>query len=148
MLGKTEANKLVKRLKTHSGSVITADDIVVVHIATSVSSKTSSRYIAEKSLISSMALIILVVCTHFIVVEKQDQEIRKILNQTPNDGVKLMYRLVSKCNKNLPVVSSPPEHIIYSTNYSTTYCYGGKGEKTSSFVLVGSNTMTKAGSCS
>ena len=28
VLGKPEANKLVKRLKTHSGSVITADDIV------------------------------------------------------------------------------------------------------------------------
>ena len=112
MLGKPKANKLVKRLKTCSGSVITADDIVEkinetrvreadrlglvpitskhykpcratidnclaeiansegVHIDTSVSSKTSSRYTAENSLISSMALVILVACTHFIVVEK------------------------------------------------------------------------------
>ena len=85
MLGKPETNKLVKRLKTHSGLVITADDINEtrvreadevglvpitsknykpsratidnylteiansegVHIAASVSSKTSSRYTAE-----------------------------------------------------------------------------------------------------
>ena len=56
-----------------------------------------------------------------------------------------MYILVSKCNKNLPVVPLRPEH-IYSTDDTTTYCYEGKGEKSSSFVLVGSNTMTKAGS--
>ena len=43
-----------------------------------------------------MALIILVACTNFIVVEKQDQEIQKLLNHTTNIGVKLMYRLVSK----------------------------------------------------
>ncbi len=85
VLGKPETNKLVKRLKTHSGLVITADDINEtrvreadevglvpitsknykpsratidnylaeiansegVHIAASVSSKTSSRYTAE-----------------------------------------------------------------------------------------------------
>ncbi len=92
VLGKPEAEKLVKKLKTHNGSVITADDILEkinetrirqadelglvpitsknykpcratidnymaeiansagVHIATSVTKKTSSRYTAENSL--------------------------------------------------------------------------------------------------
>ena len=54
-----------------------------------------------------------------------------------------MFRLVSKCNRNVPVVLLCPEQ-VYSTDDNTTWCYEGKGEKTSSFVLVGSNKMTKA----
>ncbi len=37
-----------------------------------------------------------------------------------------------------------PEY-VYSSDDTTTYCYEGKGEKKASFVLVGSNTMTKCG---
>ena len=37
-----------------------------------------------------MALIILVACTHFIMIEKQDQEIQILLNQTTNIGAKLI----------------------------------------------------------
>ena len=53
--------------------------------------------------------------------------------------------IVSKCNRNLPVITLLPEY-VYSSDDTTTYCYEGKGEKKASFVLVGSNTMTKSSS--
>ena len=37
-----------------------------------------------------MTLINLVACTHFIMIEKQDQETQKLLNQTTNIGAKLV----------------------------------------------------------
>lgn len=43
-----------------------------IHIVTSVTSKITTRYTAENSLISSMALLGLVACTHFVVVEEKD----------------------------------------------------------------------------
>ena len=186
LLGKPEANKLIKRLKTHTGSVITADDVVQkinetrvreadelglvpitsrnykpcratldnylaelansdgVHIAASVSKKTTSRYTAENSLISSMCLAVLIAATHFIIVQDVNQDVEKMLKQTKNNGVKLMYNLVCKCNKNLPMIPLRPEY-VYSSDDTTTYCYEGKGENKASFVLVGSNTMTKSG---
>ena len=187
VLGKPEAEKLIKKLKTHHGLVITADDVLGkinetrirqademglvpitsnnykpckstlnnylaeiansdgVHIATSVTKKTTSRYTAENSLISSMCLVVLVAATHFIVVKQRDQEIEKMLTQTTNNGVKLMFNLVSKCNRNLPVIPLLPEY-VYSSDVTTAYCYEGKGERKASFVLVGSSTMAESGS--
>ncbi len=136
VLGKPEAEKLIKKLKTHTGSVINADDVIEkinktrirqademglvpitsknykpcratidnymaeiansdgVHIASSVTKKTSSRYTTENSLISSMCLVVLVAATHFIIVKERDQEIEKMLKQTTNEGVKLYYNIV------------------------------------------------------
>ena len=72
----------------------------------------------------------LVAATHFIIVKERDQEIEKMLKQASNEWVKLMFKLLHKYNRNLPVILLFPEY-VYSVDDT-------------SVVLVGSNTMRKS----
>ena len=118
---------------------------VGVHIATSSNQKTNTRYTAENSLISSMCLLVLIACTHFVPVKENDKDVSKLLRHTEENGVRLMYDLVRKANKNLHMHPIAPEY-IYSTDDTTDYIFEGKGEKKEKFVLASSRTMAKSGS--
>ena len=68
-------------------------------------SKTRTRYTTENSLISGMALIRVVSATHFDISTENNMKI-------DNEGVSLLYKLVSKLYNNLPILPVIPELIF------------------------------------
>ena len=81
--------------------------------------KTNARWTAEDSSIGTMALIIVVACTHFYVVASDDTEWRQFLNSLPDDS-KVLYEMVSKFHGGKPVHVRKP-HLITNQDDETEF---------------------------
>jgi hypothetical protein len=75
--------------------------------------KTNACWTAEHSSIGTMAIIIVVACTHFYVVASDDTEWHKFLN-TLTDDSKVLYEMVSKFHGGTPVCVRRPHLIMRS----------------------------------
>ena len=114
-----------------------------VSIATSAIGKTNTRFTAEHSFISSMALIFVVATTHYEICDDVDPNLEKEINQA-SDGVKMLYRMVRKAYDDLPIRPVKPQY-LYSTDDTICYVFEGKGEKELPFRLVSSLSLENAG---
>ena len=94
--------------------------------------KTNARWTAEHSSIGTMALIIVVACTHFYVVASDDIEWRQFLNSLPDDS-KVLYKMVSKFHGGKPVRVRKP-HLITNQDDETEFICKGKQVDNSSHV--------------
>ena len=123
-------------------------DSVGVSITTSIVPKTRTRYTAENSLISAMALVCVVAATHYDVSTEVQIEHEHVMNKVPlevPDGVKLLYRLVGRTYGNdVPIIPVRPEMIL-STDDTVQYIFEGKGAGKDLFRLVASKALKKAG---
>ena len=112
-------------------------------ITTTAISKTNNRYIAENSLISAMAFLIIVANTHFILANEENDEIRKDMKDAPMD-VKILYDMVSKAHGNLPVIPIKTQY-IYSSDDTVMYVFEDKGKDNDLFRLVSSKDLKDTG---
>ena len=119
-----------------------------VSMCTNTTPKTRTRYTAENSLISAMALLCVIATTHYDVAScEKEFEIEKLVrhNNVP-DGVSLLYKLISKAyGKNVPLIPVEPSRIT-STDDTTNYIYEGRsGGDEGNFRLVASQALENAG---
>ena len=114
-----------------------------ISISTTSVTKTNTRYTAENSLISAMALLGVVAATHYFICDEGQLEIKTEMRDAP-DGVELLYKLVSDVYGNLPIFAVKPE-LLFSTDDTVNYIYEGKGETKDVFRLVASKALKKAG---
>ena len=61
-----------------------------------------------------------------------------------DEGVLLLYKLVSKLYNNLPILLVKPE-LLFSTDDTVNYIYDGLGNDKDEFRLVTSKTIAKSG---
>ena len=119
-----------------------------VSICTSVVPKTRTRYSAENSLISAMALVCVVAATHYDVCTEVQTEHERVMNMNPLEvppGVRMLYRMVGQAYGNdVPIIPVRPEMIL-STDDTVQYIFEGKGVGTDLFRLVASKALKKAG---
>lgn len=94
-----------------------------VSMCTNATPKTRTRYTAENSLISAMALLCVIATTHYEVASSENEpEIEKLVrhNNVP-DGVSLLYKLISKAyGRNVSLIPVQPS-LITSTDDTTNY---------------------------
>ena len=115
-------------------------------IKTSVDN-TIARFIAERSLISAMAFIIVVAMTHFYVTPQDDVQWREELNKLDDDE-RLLHDLVSKFHGNRPVRARPP-HLIFNSDDTTDYiCEGTQPNNSSEWGLAGTSALPNSGTLS
>ena len=114
-----------------------------VSITTTAISKTNNRYIAENSLISAMAFLIIVANTHFILANEENDEIRKDMKDA-TVGVKMLYSMVSKAHGNWPVIPIKIQY-IYSSDDTVIYAFENKGKDNDLFRLVSSKDLKDTG---
>ena len=81
----TTINNYMALFASKGGNILTEKSIA----------KTNAHWSAKHSSIGTMALIIVVACTHFYVVAIDDTKWRKFLNTLP-DNSKVLYEMVSK----------------------------------------------------
>ena len=115
-----------------------------VSICTSVTSKTQTRYSAENSLISAMALLCCVAATHYDVSTPETIEDETNI-ESADTGAKKLYEMVRKSYGNLPIMAVKP-HLVLSTDDTVNYIFEGTSSGKEEFRLVGSNSLKKAGS--
>ena len=102
--------------------------------------KTNSRWTAEHSSIGTMALVIVVACTHFYVVANEDTEWRQFLSTLPEDS-KLLYNMVSDFHGGKPVRVRKP-HLITNQDGQTEFiCKGKQIDKSARVGLVASTAL-------
>ena len=106
--------------------------------------KTDARRTAEKSLISSMALLIVVALTHFYVAEVEDTEWREFITKLSPEDRKL-YDMVSDFHGGKPVRYREP-HRLFGCDDSTEFATEGTQPNDSKKVgLVGKSSLITAG---
>ena len=118
-----------------------------ISIYNSSTVKSKTRFTAENSLISAVALTCVIVSTHYDVASYVDSELEKPMrpenNETPK-GVQLIYNLISKTYGDLPIIPVLP-CMIFSTDDTVNYIYEGEGKKEDVFRLVSNNALKTAG---
>ena len=85
-----------------------------ISISTTSVTKSSTRYTAENSLISAMALLGVVATTHYFVCDEGQLELKNEMREAP-EGVKLLYKLVTDVYGSLPIYPVKPE-LLFSTD--------------------------------
>ena len=88
-------------------------------------SNTRTRYTAGNSLISAMVLICVVSTTNFGIPTKFQRKVENDMKVT-DEGVSLLYKLVSKLYDNLPILPIKLE-LMFSTDDTVNYFYDGIG---------------------
>ena len=88
-------------------------------------SNTRTRYTAGNSLISAMVLICVVSTTHFGIPTEFQRKVENDMKVT-DEGVSLLYKLVSKLYDNLPILPIKLE-LMFSTDDTVNYVYDGIG---------------------
>ena len=114
-----------------------------INICKQVIDKTKSRYTAENSLISAMALLCVVAATHIFVVPKMISDIYHGIKEC-SKGVRLLFDMVSKVHGNLPLFVAHPD-LVFSTDDTVQYIFEGKGVAKEKYRLVSSNTTKSSG---
>jgi hypothetical protein len=110
----TTINNYMALFASKGGNILTEKSIA----------KTNAHWSAKHSSIGTMALIIVVACTHFYVVASDDTEWRKFLNSLPDDS-KVLYEIVSKFHDGKPVCVRRP-HLITNQDDETEFICKGK----------------------
>ena len=96
-----------------------------VSICSSTISKTNTRYTAENSLISSMALICTVAASHFDVSTDINLSEPKNISKA-TDGAQKLYKMVfDTVGKNVPVMVVKPEYVL-TTDDTVQFIFDGK----------------------
>ena len=109
--------------------------------------KTDARYSAENSLMSAMALVVLVASTHYYVIPQEIAQVRNDM-KTASDGVRMLYNVVSKAHGNVPVAPLKPQYIM-STDDTVVYTYEGADEDGhDNYRLVANNSLETKGTYS
>ena len=112
-------------------------------IKTSTTVKTRTRYVAENSLISSMALVSVVAATHYNITVHSHPDVEKQIKEA-SKGVRMFYDIIRQVNNNAPVFPVRPE-LIFSTDDTTDYIFEGKGVTQDPFVVVPTSHLQKSG---
>jgi hypothetical protein len=81
--------------------------------------KTKARCTVEHSSIGTMALVIVVACTHFYVVPNEDTKWHQFLSTLPEDS-KLLYNMVFNFNGGKPICVRKP-HLITNQDDQTEF---------------------------
>ena len=116
-----------------------------VSICITVISKSRTRYTAENSLISAMALICVVVATHFDISSDVSMDINNKVIKTASKGVQMLFNMVTKFyGKTVPILAVIPEY-VFSTDNTVQFIHEGKGDTKDVFRLVGSNSIKTSG---
>jgi hypothetical protein len=102
--------------------------------------KTNARWTAKHSSIGTMALIIIVACTHFYVVASDDTEWRKFLNTLPDDS-KVLYEMVSTFHGGKPVRVRRPHLITNQDNETEFICKGNQVDNSSCVGMVATTAL-------
>ena len=90
-----------------------------------------------------MVFLVVIVSTHFILVNEGNYKIRKEIKDA-SFGVKVLYNMVSKAYGNLPVIRIKTQYMYYSDN-TVMYFFEGKGKNNILFRPVSSKAFKQAG---
>ena len=96
--------------------------------------KTGTRYTARNSLISEMTLICVVSTTHFDISTEFQRKIEDDM-KVNDEGVSLLYNLVSKLHNNLPTLHIKPK-LIFSIDDTVNCIYDGLGNDKDEFPII------------
>jgi hypothetical protein len=115
-----------------------------VSITKTAIKKTQTRYTAENSLISSMALVLVVAATHFTPttedISEQDKELERA-----SEGAKKFYKMVQDAyGGDVPLSVVKPQNTL-SSDDTVTFAFAGTEKKEAAWRLVGARSLGKAG---
>jgi hypothetical protein len=108
--------------------------------------KSSTRYTAENSLISSMAFLLLVASTHYVVTRHKNQKVYTDIQDAPKGALKL-FQLVQEAHGGLPIFPIKPSHMT-TTDDTVAYVFDGRGMGKDQFRLLSQKSNKKAGTLS
>ena len=114
-----------------------------ISIAKSFTHKSNTRFTAENSLISAMSFLVLVACTHYNISLETSINVKNEISEAEN-GVKMIYDMVSFQNDNLPMFPVKPEY-VFSTDDTVNYIFEGTEQKKDLFRLVSSSAISNSG---
>jgi hypothetical protein len=84
--------------------------------------KSSTQYAAKNSLILSMAFLLLVALTHYVIMQHKNQKDYKDIKNAP-EGAQKLFDLVREAHGGLPIFLIKPSDI----DDTVAYVFGGKG---------------------
>ena len=87
---------------------------LIVSICSSVVLKTNTKYTAENSLISLMAFLYVIELTHYDITTDINHDIEKEMGEV-DEGVKILFKIFSKVNGDLPIRPIRPELYLFKT---------------------------------
>ena len=104
---------------------------------------TNARHAAERSLIGSMQLLVVIAMTHFYVTDIDDVEYRTKMKEHSADEL-ILSKMVSQFHGNRPV-RARPAHLIITVDDSTIYATEGtQPDRTSEIGLVGTSALSRS----
>ena len=114
-----------------------------VSITDTVIKNTSTRYTAENSLISAMALLSVVACTHYMPAVEWQKDIEEEMKNA-SDGVLKLFKIMQKFYNNAPLTIVNPA-LLFSTDDTVQFIFEGKGVGVDQFRLVSSKCLKGSG---
>ena len=90
--------------------------------------KTDSRFTAERSLIGSESLAVVVAMTHFYVTAEESVEHRQMISELPEQD-KLFYLMMCALHGNKPVRVRPSKYIFNADDTTDFICEGKQPDK-------------------
>jgi hypothetical protein len=115
-----------------------------VSITKTAIKKTQTRYTAENSLISLMALVLDVAATHFTPTTEDISEQEKELERA-SEGAKKFYKMVQDAyGGNVPLSVVKPQNTL-SSDDTVTFAFAGTEKKGAAWRLVEARSLGKAG---
>jgi hypothetical protein len=108
--------------------------------------KSTTRYTAENSLISSMAFLLLVASTHYVVTRDKNKKVYKEI-QDASEGAQKLFQLVQEAHGGMPIFPIKPSHMT-TTDDTVAYVFDGKGMGKDLFRLLSQKSNKKAGTLS
>ena len=114
-----------------------------VSITDTVIKKTSTRYKAENSLISAMALLSVIACTHYIPAVEWQKDIEEEMKNSSASVLKL-FKIMQTFYNNAPLTIVNPA-LLFSTDDTVQFIFEGKGVGTDKFRLVSSKCLQGSG---
>lgn len=135
-------NKLNRTSINNYGAVIASSN--KISISKTAVDKSDARFTAENSLMSAVALLIVVAATHFVVVSTEDPDIRKMVNKLSKED-RMLYDMVSEAHGGKAVFPVKP-HLLFSQDDKTVYiCEGGSGTEPEEWRLTTKVSIKKRG---
>jgi hypothetical protein len=111
-----------------------------ISISHSYTSKSNTRYAAENSIRGSIETLGVIATTHFITVDKEDEDIRAELKSLP-EATRKLYDLVTDFF-GAPVYPVQP-WLLYSTDDTTEYINDGTKKAYVPYVLTTGTSISK-----
>ena len=111
-----------------------------ISISHSYTSKSNTRYAAENSICGSIATLGVIATTHFITIDKEDEDIRAELKLLP-EATRKLYDIVTDFF-GTPAYPVQP-WLLYSTDDTTEYIYDGSKKAYVHYVLTTGTSISK-----